>query len=475
MNDMKIKMLVAITMLGDFALYYASFFVSVLFINMVDASAKVAPFQPFVVVVSVLSWLLLMYIFDMYKNIFYRSRVDIILTIFVIVLVNAFFLVIASYFLNYKHLPPSKILVTLIIAQAVLLIFWRLLMWMLRKNNWSKQQIMIVGELSNARVIAQKITNKQGHLFDVKYIYDAKRGMDGIYELLQHIDHIIIGNQVAFEYVNEIFIYCMKNNKNVFFLPDIRAIYLRKAKFIQLDDVPVFNSTRFGLSFEQRFLKRALDIVVSALAIFLLLPIMVVVALAVKFTSPGPIFYKQLRSTVNNREFHIIKFRTMVNNAETKTGPVLATANDSRVTPLGKFLRATRLDELPQLFNVLFGSMSLVGPRPERPYFIEQFIKETPSYMFRTHVKAGITGLAQVLGKYTTDFDDKLRYDLLYVRNYSLTLDLQILMRTIKVVFSRESSGGLQSEEDIDKGLIANGYKIENRTYGYEICKVNEA
>ncbi len=474
MNDMKIRTLVAITMVGDFILYYASFVASIYFINKIDASANVAPFQTVIIVVSILTWLLLMRIFEMYKNIFYRSSIDIVLTIFVIVLINAFFLVVASYFLDYKHLPPNRVLIVLIITQAVLLIIWRLLMLKLRKNNMSKQQIMIVGELSNATVIAQKITNKQGHLFDVKYIYDANKSIDGIYDLLQNIDHIIVGNQVSFKYVNEIFIYCMKNNKNVFFLPDIRGIYLRRAKFIQLDDVPVFNSTRFGLSFEQRLLKRGLDLIVSSVAILLLLPIMAVVALAVKITSPGPIFYKQVRATVDNREYHIIKFRTMVNNAETMTGPVLATANDSRITPIGKFLRATRLDELPQLFNVLSGSMSLVGPRPERPYFIEQFTKDSPAYMFRTQVKAGITGLAQVFGKYTTDFDDKLRYDLLYIRNYSITLDLKILMRTIKVVLSRESSDGVQTEENMEKGFIANGYKIVSRSYGYEICKVNE-
>ncbi len=477
MNDVKIRMLVAITIVGDFILYYLSFGASIYFINKIDVSVKVAPYQTVVIVVTILIWLFLMHIFEMYKNIFYRGSIDIILTMIVIVLINACLLVVASYFLDYKHLPQNRVLIILIITQTVSLIIWRLFILKLRKNKIPKQRIMIVGEPSNAKMITRKITNKQGHLFDVKYLYDANKNIDNIdniYDLIQSIEHVIIGNQVPFNYAEEIFNYCMENNKNVFFLPDIRGIYLRRAKLIQLDDVPVFNSTRFGLSFEQRILKRGLDLIVSSLAILLLLPLMVIVALAVKITSPGPIFYKQVRATVNNREYRIIKFRTMVENAETMTGPVLATANDSRITQIGKFLRATRLDELPQLFNVLFGSMSLVGPRPERPYFIEKFSKDSPSYIFRTHIKAGITGLAQVYGKYTTDFDDKLRYDLLYIRNYSLALDLKILMQTIKVVLSRESSDGVQTKENMEKGLIANGYKIESRSYGYEICKVNE-
>jgi len=176
----------------------------------------------------------------------------------------------------------------------------------------------------------------------------------------------------------------------------------------------------------------------------------------IKLDDKGPVFYKQERITENNKIFKLYKFRTMKVDAEEETGPTLALKDDPRITRVGKILRSTRLDELPQLVNVLKGEMSIVGPRPERPHFAEKFSEEIEDFKYRVLVKAGITGLAQVLGKYTTSPENKAKFDLLYIKNYSLLLDIRIMLNTIKVFFEKESSMGVQEDElqDIKTKLI---------------------
>jgi lipopolysaccharide/colanic/teichoic acid biosynthesis glycosyltransferase len=169
-------------------------------------------------------------------------------------------------------------------------------------------------------------------------------------------------------------------------------------------------------------------------------------AAIIKLTDGGNIFYKQERVTIQEKRFNILKFRTMVMNAEKLTGPVFAEKDDPRITKFGRFMRATRIDELPQMFNVLLGDMSIVGPRPERPFFVEKFKKEISDYKYRTLVKAGVTGLAQVLGKYTTKAEDKVRYDIIYIKNYSILLDLKLIFQTIKIMFMKDRSSGISDE-----------------------------
>ncbi|WKV08017.1 sugar transferase [Thermoanaerobacterium sp. CMT5567-10] len=189
---------------------------------------------------------------------------------------------------------------------------------------------------------------------------------------------------------------------------------------------------------------------------------MFIISILIKATSPGPVIYSQTRITENEREFKVYKFRTMVKDAEKMTGPVLATDNDPRITKIGKILRATRLDELPQLLNVLKGERSFVGPRPEIPYFVRQFKEQYPTYRYRYNIKAGITGLAQVLGKYTTDADDKLRLDLIYIMNYSVWLDLKILLLTLKIVLTKEASSGIKGDMTLEELLKSMDYNVYN-------------
>jgi exopolysaccharide biosynthesis polyprenyl glycosylphosphotransferase len=211
--------------------------------------------------------------------------------------------------------------------------------------------------------------------------------------------------------------------------------------------------SNYQLTAFQRFNKRLMDIVLSVLIIILLSPLMLVIVLMIKLLDRGPALYYQKRLTYQGKTFILLKFRTMVCNAEKKSGAVLSEVNDDRITKIGRFLRKTRLDEIPQIFNVLSGEMSLVGPRPERDYFVQQFKKENKFYRLRFNVKAGITGLAQLNCYYNSSYLDKLNYDLLYIANYSIWNDIKLLIQTIKILFNKVAARGTSVEklEDLMK------------------------
>jgi exopolysaccharide biosynthesis polyprenyl glycosylphosphotransferase len=231
--------------------------------------------------------------------------------------------------------------------------------------------------------------------------------------------------------------------KRIYFVPGIFELLVNGAPLLNVDDLLMVNLTPPRLNHGQRCLKRAVDIVGSVVLLTLAAPIMVATAVLVRLTSPGKALFAQRRVGRDGCEFNVHKFRTMVADAERQTGPVLATANDPRITKIGTFLRATRLDEFPQLFNVLRGEMSLVGPRPERPHFVQQFREQIPGYEFRLAVKPGVTGLAQVFGRYSTTAERKLRFDLTYITKYSLLMDIRLLLSTIAVLLRREQAEGI--------------------------------
>lgn len=216
-------------------------------------------------------------------------------------------------------------------------------------------------------------------------------------------------------------------------VPSLYETMIAKPNLRTVDDVPLLDLTApTGLSYPARAVKRAMDIVVSTVLLTVSFPVMLVAAVAIKATTPGPILFRQDRVGRNGRIFKVIKFRTMYCNAEARTGPVLSTgADDPRVTRVGRFLRRVRMDELPQFINVLLGHMSMVGPRPERPVFVEKFSERIIGYNDRHKVRPGITGLAQVYGTYLSDPHIKLRYDLMYVYNQSLWMDMRILFQTM--------------------------------------------
>ena len=180
-------------------------------------------------------------------------------------------------------------------------------------------------------------------------------------------------------------------------------------------------------------------------------PVMLLVALAIKLEDGGPVFYKQMRMTLDGREFGILKFRSMIVDAEKYSGAVLAAEDDPRITKVGKFIRATRLDEIPQLLNILKGDMSIVGPRPERKSFVEEYCEKIPEFRYRMKVKGGLTGYAQIYGKYNTSPYDKLRLDLMYIENYSLMLDIKLILMTVRIMLKKESTEGIDVAQELER------------------------
>ena len=243
---------------------------------------------------------------------------------------------------------------------------------------------------------------------------------------------------------NGILKYCKDEGVAGFFLPHVGDVIMREAVHIQAFDSPVLFVGRTVLRPEYMLIKRVFDIVSSGLALILLSPLMLLTALAIKLYDGGPVFYKQTRLTQYGREFEIIKFRSMRVDAEKDGIARLSTGvNDPRITPVGRIIRKCRLDELPQLVNVFKGDMSVVGPRPERPEIAEKYYEKLPDFKLRLQVKAGLTGYAQVYGKYNTKPYEKLEFDLLYINDMSILTDLKLCFATFSILFSKESTEGI--------------------------------
>lgn len=243
---------------------------------------------------------------------------------------------------------------------------------------------------------------------------------------------------------NKLLKFCFAHDIRCYITPKISDILIRGGETIDLFDTPLVLCRNEGPSAEQMFTKRAFDIFVSGVLLVLASPFMLLTALAVKLYDGGPVMYKQARLTKGGRIFKICKFRSMVVHAEKDGVARLSTENDDRITPVGKFIRKTRLDELPQLINILKGDMSIVGPRPERPEIAQQYAEVIPEFDYRLKVKGGLTGYAQIVGKYNTTPYDKLKLDLIYIENYSFLLDLKLIFRTVKIMFMKESTEGIK-------------------------------
>ena len=240
--------------------------------------------------------------------------------------------------------------------------------------------------------------------------------------------------------------YCYETNKRLLMIPNVDEIFVQCADRCQIDDIPAFLFRNRQMTSEQRIIKRLVDIVGSAAGLIVLSPVMLITAAAIRIHDGGPVIFRQTRLTQGGRTFQLMKFRSMVVDAE-KRGPELATSLDSRITPVGRWIRMLRIDELPQLFNILKGDMSIVGPRPERPELTEEYCRTYPEFRYRLKVKAGLTGYAQVFGRYNTLFEDKVKLDLLYIQHFSLIFDFYIMISTIKVLFMPSSTAGVDEEQ----------------------------
>ena len=236
-------------------------------------------------------------------------------------------------------------------------------------------------------------------------------------------------------------------NMRVYMMPKITDVLVQGSDQIHLFDTPILLTREYALTIGQRVSKRLIDIICALILLVIASPIMLITAILIRVYDGGPAFYKQVRCTRDQKEFYILKFRSMRVDAEKDGVARLAAKKDDRITPIGKFIRAVRIDELPQLINILRGDMSFIGPRPERPEIIKQYMEEMPEFAFRMRVKAGLAGYAQVYGKYNTTPYDKLKLDLTYIENYSLWLDIKLMLLTLKILFQPESTEGIDSTQ----------------------------
>ncbi len=305
-----------------------------------------------------------------------------------------------------------------------------------------RKMLMIYGD---ARSVTLKV--KMDSRSDKYQITEMISAGEEISRLKARIDQYraVVICDVPAEVRNDILKYCYAKDIRTYVTPKISDVITRGAQSIHLFDTPLLLVRAGGLNFEQRFLKRGMDILLSSLALLVLWPFMLLIALAIKLEDGGPVFYRQRRVTRFGREFDILKFRSMIVNAEQAGVSVPATERDPRITRVGHVIRAARLDELPQLLNILKGDMSIVGPRPERVEHVRKYTEEIPEFVFRTKVKGGLTGYAQVFGKYNTSAYDKLKLDLMYIENYSLLLDFKLILMTVSVLFKKESTEGFDA------------------------------
>lgn len=316
---------------------------------------------------------------------------------------------------------------------------------LIRKLYPAKEILLLYEDYSPEGIIDKFAKRKDKYV--IKEAVSTNMQIEKLKEKISEYAYVLFVDLPS-EKRNDLLKYCYMNNIEVYMTSKLSDTIIRSAGNVLLFDSPLLHMLNNDLTVEQRIAKRCLDLVIAVPMFILASPIMLIVAILIKIYDGGPALYKQERCTLNGQTFMIYKFRSMVVNAEGDGKARLASQNDSRITPIGAFIRKTRLDELPQLINVLKGEMSIVGPRPERPEIIAQYEKKIPEFSCRMKVKGGLTGYAQIYGKYNTTPYDKLKMDMMYIQNYSFWLDIQLILMTLKIMFIKESTEGVEDEKN---------------------------
>ena len=316
--------------------------------------------------------------------------------------------------------------------------------WLYIKLYPPRELLLIYGYRSPRSIIA-KLETRQDKYRVVEIACTEKESDDQIRRKIDRYHAVLIGD-IPSAQRNDLLKYCFDKNIRCYSVPKIADIMLRSSETINLFDTALQLNRNRGLSAEQEAGKRLLDIVLGSLMLIVFSPLMLLISFSIWITDRGPVFYRQERLTRNGKVFMIYKFRSMVMESEQK-GARLAAKKDSRITPVGRVIRSCHLDELPQLINILKGDMSMVGPRPERPEIAAKYQAVIPEFSYRLKVKAGLTGYAQVYGKYNTTPYDKLKLDLYYICNYSIWMDIRLCLMTFKILFQKENTEGVDPDQ----------------------------
>ena len=334
----------------------------------------------------------------------------------------------------------------MIMIQFVWIVIWINISSLIYKNVFPPRQLLLVhGDRPIDDILAKFAKRKDK--FEVSKCMHINTGVDKIEkEVMERYDAVVLWD-ISETDRNRLLKYCYGKSIRTYIMPKIPDVIVKGAEELHLFDTPLLLTREYVLTIEQRFAKRFIDLFFALILFIIASPFMLLTALAVKLYDRGPVLYKQVRCTTGGKEFKILKFRSMSVDAEKDGVARLASKNDSRITPVGKFIRKVRLDELPQLINIIRGDMSFIGPRPERPEIIAQYMEIMPEFSYRMKVKAGLAGYAQVYGKYNTTPYDKLKLDLAYIENYSVWLDLKLMLLTVKVLLWPDSTEGVETNQ----------------------------
>jgi len=406
-------------------------------------------------------WLIIFTFVGMYRTWFAASRFDELSTLFKASFVGIFILFFIIFLDDYSHgvSSPNRILIFIYWGMLLALVgsgrlFIRYFQRSLLIRGIGRRNVLIVGFNKKAKDVHDQLLKHKALGLDVKgYVSSNGHGPENKYKEISVIGPVkeierLIDETSAQEIIialekddHDILIQliskCDQKNVGIKIVPDLYEIVSGQAKTSQIYGMPLIDIMPQLMPEWEKKLKRSFDIIISLIILTITFPVCLITAIAIKIDSKGPVFFKQERCGLNGNTFTMIKFRSMFRDAEKMSGPVWSQKDDPRITEVGKFIRRARIDEIPQMYNVLKGEMSFVGPRPERPFFVEKLAQEIPYYKRRLKVRPGITGWAQVKHKYDESLEDvkvKLKYDLFYIENISLRMDFKIILRTIYVV-----------------------------------------
>lgn len=346
--------------------------------------------------------------------------------------------------LSYRVLNPD-FLIAMSFVQAAFIVLWCFLGNRLFFYLFRPLEMILISDRHADRDMQQKLS-RYWERYHICAVLPSGTSREDLLAAFSGC-HAVLLDTADRELQDWVSMECFRRNLFLFLVPTIENVILHSSRRLHLVDTPILRTDSHRISSFDLFLKRILDIGASALGLVLTLPVTLASALAIRLGDGGPVFFRQQRLTRDGEVFELIKFRTMIVDAE-KDGQRLAEKNDSRITKVGAVLRKTRLDELPQLWNVLKGDMSLVGPRPECPALATEYEKTLPEFSYRLKVKAGITGMAQVYGNYATAPRDKLLMDIMYIEEYTLSLDLKLLLLTVRTLCLPEKTAGVEKEEN---------------------------
>lgn len=391
--------------------------------------------------------LVLFFAFDGFKF-GYLRKTDALLSQWISLFITNFITYWQLSLIANKVISPVPMLMLMVSGTVIVLVCVIFYTWLYHRIYVPKNMAMILGN-DDAVTLKFKMETRPDK-YQVGKLIPVEDGFESICQQIMDFDAVII-NDVPAQIRNDILKYCYRHKIRTYVTPKLTDIIVRGATSITLFDTPLLLVKGNGLTPSQQLIKRIMDLIICLPVAVIALPFMLLAALAIKLEDGGPVFFKQERATLGGDTFEILKFRSMVVNADQIGNQAGATSNDPRITKVGKFIRATRIDELPQLLNIIRGDMSIVGPRPERVEHMEKYGKEIPEFDFRTKVKGGLTGFAQIYGKYNTSPYDKLRLDLMYIENYSFTLDIKLILMTIRIILSKDSTEGFDKVEEAER------------------------